>query len=156
MSCLFCDIAAGAAPAHRVWESASHLAFLSIFPNTAGVTVVIPKEHLGSYLFDATEAQRDDLLKATSQVARLLEAAFDDVGRTGLVFEGFGIDHLHAKLFPLHGTVGEWRNIASSVRTYFKSYEGYISSHDGVRADDAELKALAARIRAADARPGKR
>jgi len=33
--CVFCDIVAGKAPCHRVWEDDEHLAFLSIFPEHA-------------------------------------------------------------------------------------------------------------------------
>jgi hypothetical protein len=49
----------------------------------------------------------------------------------------------------MHGTanLGEWRPIKSSVEKYFVKYEGYLSSHDGQRADDTALAALAARIR---------
>ncbi|MEK9173928.1 MAG: HIT family protein, partial [Patescibacteria group bacterium] len=42
-SCIFCKIVAKEVPSHVVWEDESHVAFLSIFPNTEGVTVVIPK-----------------------------------------------------------------------------------------------------------------
>lgn len=41
--CLFCGIVAGTTPAHVIWEDNQHLAFLSIFPNTPGTSVVIPK-----------------------------------------------------------------------------------------------------------------
>ena len=44
--CVFCDIVSGDAPAHTVWENDEYLAFLSIFPNTEGATVVIPKDHM--------------------------------------------------------------------------------------------------------------
>lgn len=36
MKCIFCEIVAGKAPCHRIWEDEKHLAFLSIFPNTQG------------------------------------------------------------------------------------------------------------------------
>lgn len=41
--CVFCAIAAGSASAHIVWEDPAQMAFLSIFPNTPGFTVLIPK-----------------------------------------------------------------------------------------------------------------
>ena len=65
------------------------------------------------------------------------------------MFEGFGVDHLHAKLFPLHGTspMNEWKKIESTEKKYFDNYEGYISSHDFERADDQKLAELAAKIR---------
>lgn len=129
--CLFCQIVAGDSPSYKVWEDENHLAFLSIFPNTEGVTVVIPKAHQPSYLFDAEEAVMHELIKASKQVAKLLDAKLEDVGRTGMVFEGFGVNHLHAKLFPMHGTRSdEWKQHLSHVDKYFEQYEGYLSSHD--------------------------
>lgn len=149
MSCIFCDIVAGRAPCHKVWEDEEHLAFLSIFPNTKGFTVVIPKAHHPSYAFDAPDAVLSKLIIATKRVARLLDQSLDDVARTGLFFEGYGVDHLHSKLFPMHGTGSNsaFQAIESVREKYFDRYEGYLSSHDSHRADDAELAALAAHIR---------
>ncbi|WP_197377705.1 HIT family protein [Mycolicibacterium baixiangningiae] len=45
MSCVFCDIVAGEAPAIRIYEDAEYLAFLDIRPFTKGHTLVIPKAH---------------------------------------------------------------------------------------------------------------
>jgi histidine triad (HIT) family protein len=45
MSCVFCAIVAGEAPAIRIWEDDDHLAFLDIRPFTRGHTLVIPKRH---------------------------------------------------------------------------------------------------------------
>lgn len=149
MDCIFCDIASGKAPAHTVWENADYMAFLSIFPNTEGVTVVIPKKHHPSYAFDLPDPVLAGLALAAKETAKLLDAKLEDVGRTAMVFEGFGVDHVHAKLFPMHGTkdMKDWRPIESSVDKYFEKYEGYISSHDHKRADDAALAALAKRLR---------
>ncbi len=135
-------------PAHKIWEDEKHLAFLSIFPNTKGFSVVIAKEHYPSYAFDLPEKVLSDLIIATKKVAKLLDAKLKDVGRTGMIFEGFGVDHIHAKLFPMHGTnIPEWRPLKSNIAKYFEKYEGYISSHDYKRADDAQLAELAKKIR---------
>jgi len=146
-SCIFCDIAAGKAPCHKVWEDEAHLAFLSIEPNTPGVTVLITKHHLPSDALRLPDEQLAELTLAAKKVARLLEAAFADVGRVGLVYEGYGVDHVHAKLFPLHGTKGEWKRILSGIDHTFDTYPGYISSHSAKRVPDEELAALAERIR---------
>lgn len=45
MSCVFCAIAAGEAPAIRIHEDDSYLAILDIRPFTRGHTLVIPKNH---------------------------------------------------------------------------------------------------------------
>lgn len=125
------------------------MAFLSIFPNTEGVSVVIPKKHYPSYIFDLPEDVMLDLIKASRKVAKLLDSKLDDVGRTGLIFEGFGVDHIHAKLFPMHGTADmkEWKAINSNIDKYFQKYEGYLSSHDHKRADDKILAEIAKKIR---------
>lgn len=146
--CIFCKIASGDAPSYKVWEEEGFLAFLSIFPNSEGVTVVIPKEHHSSYIFGVDDEVMVGLIRAVKKCALMLDEKFDDVGRTAMVFEGFGVDHLHAKLFPMHGTKSDsWMQRKSNVDKYFNAYEGYISSHDYKRANDEGLSALAERLR---------
>jgi histidine triad (HIT) family protein len=45
MSCVFCAIVAGEAPAHRIYEDDDYLAILDIRPFTRGHTLVMPKHH---------------------------------------------------------------------------------------------------------------
>lgn len=148
MSCIFCKIVQGKAPCHKIWEDEHHLAFLTIFPNTEGFSVVIPKIHYSSYAFDLENEVLSNLILAAKKVGKLLDTKLDDVGRTGLMFEGFGVDHVHAKLFPMHGTkdMEKWKPIASHQKKYFDQYEGYLSSHDCERADDEKLSKLAKKI----------
>jgi diadenosine tetraphosphate (Ap4A) HIT family hydrolase len=145
--CIFCKIVKGEAPCHKIWEDDKHIAFLSIFPNTEGFSVVITKEHYSSYAFDLPDDVLAGLVKAAKKVGKLLDQKLDDVGRTGMIFEGFGVDHIHAKLFPMHGTkMADWKPLKSDISKYFDKYEGYISSHDYERADDAKLAELAKKI----------
>lgn len=146
--CIFCKIVSGEAPSHKIWEDEKHLAFLSIYPNTEGFSVVITKEHYPSYPFDLPDNVLTGLTLAAKKVAKLLDAKLDDVGRTGMIFEGFGVDHVHAKLFPMHGTkMDEWKKLTSKVDKYFDKYENYISSHDYKREHDSKLAELAKKIR---------
>lgn len=147
--CIFCKIVTRDAPSHIIWEDEDHLAFLSIFPNTDGFSVVIPKKHYSSYAFDLPDSVLSELVLAAKKVGKLLDASFEDVGRTGLMFEGFGVDHVHAKLFPMHGTTkdGEWKRRASNVDTFFTEYEGYISSHDYKKEDTEKLEKIATMVR---------
>jgi len=147
--CIFCKIVKGEIPCYKIWEDEKHLAFLSIFPNTDGFSVVITKEHFSSYAFDLPDNVLSELVIASKKVAKLIDTKLEDVGRTGMIFEGFGIDHVHAKLFPMHGTenIKEWKAIKSNVDKFFTRYEGYISSHDFKREDDEKLKKLAEKIR---------
>ena len=112
--------------------------------------MVITKKHYSSYAFDLPESVLKGMVMASKKVAKLLDKSLDDVGRTGMIFEGFGVDHVHAKLFPMHGTrMKKWKPLKSNVDKYFEKYEGYISSHDFKRADDKKLEKLARKIRAA-------
>jgi len=152
-TCLFCQIAQGISPCHEVWSDDQFMAFLTIFPNTEGLTVVIPRHHQPSYLFEADEKVLAGLMLAAKKVAARLDAYYDDSVRCGVVFEGFGVDHLHAKLYPLHGTDNAkiWREIESqSHKQFFHTYPGYISTNNSDRADDAELAQLATDIRHVD------
>ena len=149
-SCIFCKIIKNEMPCHLVDENEDFMAFLTIFPNTLGATVVIPKKHYPSYAFDLEDDVLTGLMLYTKQIAKKLDHFFEDVGRTAVVFEGFGVDHIHAKLFPMHGTKQmheNWKQVSSNVDKYFDQYEGYISSHDFKRADDGELAKLAEGIR---------
>ena len=87
MDCLFCKIVKGEIPSHKVWEDEKHLAFLTIFPNTPGFTVVITKDHYDSYVFDLPEDILKDLVIASKKVGKLIDSKFEDVGRTGMIFE---------------------------------------------------------------------
>src|SRR5258708_2118242 len=146
--CVFCQIIAGKVPSHKVWEDNKHLAFLSIFPNTEGFTVVTTKQHYPSYAFNLPDNVLAELVLAGKKVGQLIDEKLADVGRRGLIFEGFGVDHVHAKLFPMHGTkMPDWKPLHSNIDKYFEKYEGYISSHDYKRADDAWLAEVAKRIR---------
>ena len=109
---------------------------------------MIPKAHYSSYVFEVPEEIMTNLVVAAKKVGKRLDETFTDVGRTGLLFEGFGVNHLHAKLFPMHGTKDdEWKQHKSDVKVYFEKYQGYLSSHDCERADDERLAALAKRLR---------
>ncbi len=145
--CIFCKIVKGEAPSYKIWEDKEHLAFLTPFPNTEGFSVVITKQHYPSYAFHLPDNILKKLIIASKKVGKLLDSKLEDVGRTGMIFEGFGVDHVHAKLFPMHGTKNKkWRPRNSNVKKYFKKYEGYISSHDYKKESDEKLKKTARKI----------
>lgn len=146
---VFHKIVKGEIPAHVVWESDTHMAFLSIFPNTEGVTVVIPKTYQPSFFAAVEDKELSALVLAAKEVAKLIEKNLEDVGRVALVFEGMGVNYLHAKLFPMHGTADmeEWKESNVPKDTYFETYPGYISTHDCKEGDHAKLAELAKKIR---------
>ena len=146
-NCVFCKIVAGEIPCYKIWEDEKHLSFLSLWPNTEGFSVVITKDHNPSYVFDLEEETMFGLISAARIVAKLIDSKFDDVGRTGLVFEGFGVDHSHAKLFPMHGTKTDaWKQNKTENKKFFEKYEGFISSHDSVEMPKEKLLEIQKRL----------
>ncbi len=147
---IFHQIVSGEVPCHKIWEDEGHLAFLSIFPNTEGVTVVVPKKYESSYFAESSDEALSSLILAAKKVAKLLDTKLPGVGRVALVFEGYGVNYLHAKLFPMHGTADDkWRPIESTDRREitFLKYPGYISSHDAKLEEEDFLEKLAAYLR---------
>jgi histidine triad (HIT) family protein len=147
--CLYCDIANGTQPCHKIWEDDDFLAFLSIFPNTDGFTILITKQHFPAYIFDLPNEFLSKFFIAAKTVAKLLDTKLDDVGKTGLILESTGIDHAHIKLIPLHGTkyINKWSPSNADLDKYFTKYEGYLSSHESIRKPDNELEKIAKKIK---------
>ncbi len=142
---LFDKIVAGEIPAFIVWEDENYCAFLTPFPSTPGLTVVIPKVNPGDYIFDLDNDVIDGLMRAAKKVAKALEEALD-VQRVGLVFEGTGVAHVHAKLYPLHGELAGQTNVWSKHQEFYPEYVGYISTVEGPKMDDDKLKAIQDKI----------
>ena len=148
--CIFCQIVAGRAPSHQVWEDEQHLAFLSIFPNTDGFTVLIPKEHYDSNFAQCPTGVVEALTGRAQILSRQICRAFSQsVERCALVYEGYGVNHLHAKLIPLHQTANrQWQPILSKSDKFFDAYEGYISTQEPAEAaDNSKLAKIASQIR---------
>lgn len=150
--CPFCKIVEGSLETPGIfWEDEEFIAFLSIDPNTEGFTCVIPKSHFGSDVLKMPDNMLEKFIIASKKVSLILENYFEDVGRTGVIMEGTGIDHAHIKLVPMHGTEnlkrGEWKQVLSEKEFWFPKYEGWISSGSGPMADFEDLKKLAKNIK---------
>ena len=147
-NCLYCKIVNGSEESYKIWEDEDFLAFLSIFPNTEGFTILVTKQHYPAYTFDLPDDVLSKLILAAKHVGKLLDAKLDDVARTGLILEANAVDHAHVKLIPMHGTkkILKWKPSSNYLDKYFKKYEGYLSSHEGVRAEDNTLKKIAKKI----------
>lgn len=138
--CIFCKIVAGLESCFKIYEDDFCLAFLTPFPNTYGQAVVITKRHYSSYFADVPSIALNHLMNAAKNVALNLDAAYADVGRTAVVFEGWGVPHLHAKLYPMHGTDVPENRQRSSSKAFFQLYPGYVTTENKhEKMDDAEL-----------------
>lgn len=142
--CIFCKISKGEIPSYKIWEDDKFFAILDIFPNTKGMTLVIPKEHFDSYAFDMTEEVYTEFMLAARKVGILLDAKLK-IQRTALVMEGMGVNHAHIKLYPLHGLGEGHTAMVPEGNVYFEKYEGYLTTKLGPKAKDnlmTEIKSL--------------
>jgi len=144
--CIFCKIVRGEIPSAKVWEDKKHLAILDVFPNTKGMTLVMSKAHYDSYAFDMPDKSYSDLMLASKKVAKLLDKKLK-LNRTAMVLEGMGVNHVHIKLYPLHGVDAKFKEIWAKDERYFETYPGYLMTVLGPKADRAELEKLAKQIR---------
>ncbi|MEB3021014.1 HIT family protein [[Mycobacterium] crassicus] len=74
MSCVFCAIVAGDAPAVRIYEDDEYLAFLDIRPFTRGHTLVVPRRHTVD-LTDTPAATLAGMLAVGQRIARAARAS---------------------------------------------------------------------------------
>ncbi|GFG67349.1 hydrolase [Mycobacterium kubicae] len=103
MSCVFCAIAAGAAPAIRVFEDDGYLAILDIRPFTRGHTLVIPKRHTVD-LTDTPAQTLADMITIGQRVARaarsteLADATNIGINDGRAAFQT--VNHIHLHVLP--------------------------------------------------------
>lgn len=69
-NCLFCQIASGTLPAHKVYEDEALVAFLDRGPIRPGHTQITPREH-----FDYFDDLPAELLARMSRIAQMLAKA---------------------------------------------------------------------------------
>jgi histidine triad (HIT) family protein len=106
MSCVFCAIVAGEAPAVRIYEDEAYLALLDIRPITRGHTLVIPKQHT----VDMTDTPAETVAglvaigQRIAKAARASELAAD--GNNVVINDGRAafqsVFHIHLHVAPRH------------------------------------------------------
>lgn len=132
---LFAKILRGEIPCVKVFEDGDALAFMDIFPQSRGHTLVVPKNVRARNLL---ELPRDRIGSLMERVQRVAQAVAKALGPDGVVVTQFNgapagqtIFHLHFHVIPRYEGVG---------------LAGHGHSN---RADQQELEAIAARIAAA-------
>ncbi|HYX45026.1 MAG TPA: HIT family protein [Acidimicrobiales bacterium] len=132
--CLFCQVVAGEAPAHRVLDEEGAVAFLDVRPLFPGHCLLVPREHHET-LGDLPEALVGDIFATARRLALAVEAAMDAEGSFVAVNNRVSqsVPHLHVHVVP--------RRRKDGLRGFFWPRARY--------ADDAEAEAVAERLRAA-------
>lgn len=102
--CIFCAIAAHTAPAYVVYEDASTLAFLDLFPFTRGHLLVIPRHH-GARLTDIPFADQTALIRTLDELCRRAERLTPDynVALNAGPHAGQIVFHVHFHVIPRYG-----------------------------------------------------
>ena len=131
---IFAKILRGEMAAARVFEDNHVLAFMDVFPQARGHTLVIPKHSMARNLLDEEAEVLSCLILGVQRVARAVRAALHPEGLVVTQFNGAvagqTVFHLHFHIIP------RWDGVA-------------LGRHGaGGMADLAELKVLAEQITA--------
>jgi len=131
---IFAKILRGEAPAAKVFEDDEVFAFMDVFPQGRGHTLVISKESKARNVLDVEPEALEHLILGVQRVARAVRAALKPDGIMIAQFNGRAsgqtIYHLHFHIIP------RWANVP------LRPHAG------GEMADPAELAALAKEIAA--------
>jgi histidine triad (HIT) family protein len=98
--CLFCKIAAGHLPAHKIYEDDHILAFLDLHPIRKGHALVIPKAH-HVWFEDVPEALATKITTCAQRIARAMKPLYG-VERVAMFYTGIHVAHAHAHVVPMH------------------------------------------------------
>lgn len=104
MDCVFCAIAGGREPAHRLFEDEHFIVLLDIFPLRPAHVLIVAREH-APHLSDLSAVARDALLALAERIGRALRrAGFGVEGINLLLNDGVAanqhVAHLHLHLIP--------------------------------------------------------
>ena len=130
---IFAKILRGEMPAVRVFEDDHVLAFMDVFPQAKGHTLVIPKHSTARNFLEEAPEVIGPLMLGVQRVAKAVRAALKPDGLLITQFNGAPagqtVYHLHFHIIP------RWDGVA-------------LGRHGEGMADTEELKALAAQIAA--------
>lgn len=106
MSCVFCAIVSGDAPAVRVYEDDDYLAFLDIRPIVRGHTLVVPKAHTVD-LTDTPPSTLADLVRIGQRIGLAARgSALKADGNNIAINDGKAafqsVFHIHLHVTPRH------------------------------------------------------
>ncbi|HHX88967.1 MAG TPA: HIT domain-containing protein [Paracoccus sp.] len=99
-TCLFCRIAAGELPAHKVYEDEHVLAFLDLHPIRPGHTLIIPRAH-HVWFEDLPPQLATRVMTCAQNLARVMKQSYK-LERVGLLYTGIHVPHVHAHVVPMH------------------------------------------------------
>ena len=128
---IFAKIIRGEAPCYRLYEDDDVLAFLDLFPQSFGHSLVIPKRAAARNLL---EIDADSLCKLSLAVQKLTRALVEELQPAGVQVAQFNGSPAGQTVFHIHMHV-------------IPRFEGEsLGIHAAKKADPAELEQLQARL----------
>ncbi|MFI8481374.1 HIT family protein [Pseudomonas sp. NPDC078700] len=128
---IFAQIIRGDAPCYKLYEDDDVLAFLDVFPQSFGHTLVIPKRSAARNMLDVDTDSLCKVMQVVQKITRVLVAELEPAGVQVAQFNGAPagqtVFHIHMHVIPRFA--GEDLGI-----------------HASAKADAAELEALQARL----------
>ncbi|KAJ3285786.1 Adenosine 5'-monophosphoramidase [Rhizoclosmatium sp. JEL0117] len=97
--CIFCKIVKGIIPCHKVYETATTLAFLDINPLSAGHTLVIPKYH-AQFMHQLPDESLAEILPIAKKVAIATGAENYNLLQNNGRLAHQAVDHVHFHVIP--------------------------------------------------------
>ncbi len=102
--CIFCNIAAGRVPCHKLYEDEHVLSFLDIGPLSEGHTLVIPKNHFET-LDQMPEGLAGECMRIAARVSKAVMAAMPDAEGWNILqnngaVSGQVVPHVHLHIIP--------------------------------------------------------
>ena len=129
---IFAQIIRGEAPCYKLYEDEDVLAFLDLFPQSHGHTLVVPKRSAARNIL---EIDPDALSKVMQVVQRLTRVIVDELNPDGVQVAQFNgapagqtVFHIHMHIVPRYAGQG-------------------LGIHAAQKADPAELEKLQERLR---------
>ncbi|MGE4473993.1 MAG: HIT family protein [Stutzerimonas sp.] len=130
---IFAQIIRGEAPCYKLYEDDDVLAFLDLFPQSFGHTLVIPKRSAACNILDVDSEALCQVMRVVQQLTRAIVAELAPDGVQIAQFNGAPagqtVFHIHMHIVPRYAGQG-------------------MAVHAAQKAEPAELERLQARLRA--------
>jgi len=97
-SCIFCKIAKGEIPCHKIYENRNFIAFLDIQPVSHGHILIIPKKHI-VWMYEADDKTIANIFKVTKKIMIALKKSMK-CDYVQMWVSGEEIPHFHVHLLP--------------------------------------------------------
>lgn len=128
---IFAQIIRGEAPCYKLYEDDDVLAFLDLFPQSLGHTLVIPKRAAARNILEIDPDSLARLMRVTQRLVRVLVDELQPDGVQVAQFNGAPagqtVFHIHMHIVPRFAGLG-------------------LGNHASQKAEPAELEALQARL----------